>query len=129
MTSQVAVMNLRGVAVASFTVLSRGSAAGTKTMGNTGKIYEIGPGHKVLVLHSANAEINGVPLSLHIGGWSRTLTIPRPTLQSYVDSYVEWAGREKGIHAPLSEKTVINFSLNEHFHYMKRRVNFVLGEL
>jgi hypothetical protein len=42
MTSQVAVMNLRGIAVASDTVLSKGSDAGTKTMGNMGKIYEIG---------------------------------------------------------------------------------------
>lgn len=129
MTSQVAVMNLRGVAVASDTVLSRGSDAGTKTMGNTGKIYEIGPRHKVLVLHSANAELNGIPLSLHIGEWARTLTSTRPTLQSYVDSYIEWAGREKGIHAPMSEKNVINFSLNEHFHYMKRRVTFAIGEI
>jgi hypothetical protein len=129
MTSQVAVMNLRGVAVASDTVLSRSSNVGTKTMGNTGKIYEIGPGHKVLVLHSGNAEINGVPLSLHLGEWARTLTTAKPTLQSYVDSYIAWASREKGIHAPESEVSLIHLALNEHYYWMKRRVTSVIEEL
>lgn len=129
MTSQVAVINLRGVAVASDTVLSRTSNAGTKTMGNTGKIYEVGAGHKVLILHSGNAEINGVPLSLHIGEWARTLNGPRPTLQAYVDSYVAWASREKGIHAPDSEVKLIHNALNEHYYWMKRQILDAMEEL
>lgn len=122
-------MNLRGVAVASDTVLSRGSDAGTKTMGNTGKIYELGATHKVLVLHSGNAEINGVPLSLHVGEWAHKLKGALPTVQAYVDSYIEWASREKGIHSPSSEKAAINMALNEHYYYMKRRLDFVIGEI
>jgi len=120
MTSQVAVMNLRGIAVASDTVLSKGSDAGTKTMGNTGKIYEIGVGHNVLVLHSGSADLNGVPGNLYISEWARTLSGPLPTLQDYIESFTKWSGRDGLIHSSSSELEVITSVLSEHFSWILR---------
>lgn len=118
MTSQVSVMNLRGIAVASDTVLSTSSDAGTKTMGNTGKIYEIAPGHNVLVLHSGNVDLNGIPASLFITEWGRSLSGPLPTLQDYVESFVKWAGREGSLHNLESENIVMSSLLSEHFSWI-----------
>ncbi len=127
MTSQVAIMNLRGIAVASDTVLSRTSAAGTKTMGNTGKIYELGPEHKILILHSACSDLNDVPVSVYIGDWSQTLVAPLPRLHDYVDSFMKWASRDTHIQGQYSSQGVMSAALDEHFRWMQRRCNSIIS--
>ena len=127
LTSQVAVMNLRGIAVASDTVLSRTSQAGTKTMGNTGKIYELGAVHKVLILHSANTDLNEVPVSVYIGDWAQTLVAPLPRLNDYVDSFMKWVGRDTLIQGKFSANAVMSAALDEHFGWMQRRCTGIVS--
>jgi hypothetical protein len=122
MTSQVAVLNLRGIAVASDTVVSVTTDETTKTMGNMEKIYQLSDVHKILLLHSGSMRMNDVPLALYVSEWSKTLPTPLPTLQDYVESFIKWASRESLIHTADSESGVMNAVLSEHFRWTKRNV-------
>ncbi len=94
-------MNFNGIAVASDTYVSLTTSEGIKTMGNTEKIFELGPKHKVLILHSGNTSVpNGVSNWLQINEWILTLENPLSTLQDYVDTYLNWSNTSKGLHIP-----------------------------
>lgn len=121
MTSQVAVANHSGVAVASDTVATSYVEGGTKTIGNSHKIWEIGSQHKVLVLHSGAVTQNGVTIRLLLNEWSKTLGKPLDTLEDYVDSYVTWMNREKNIHTTDSELNRVIYLLNDHYYEVKKR--------
>lgn len=121
MTSQVAVANHSGVAVASDTVTTSHVEGGTKTIGNSHKIWEIGPEHRVLVLHSGAVTQNGVTLKLLLNEWSTTLSKPLDTLEDYVDSYITWMNRERNIHTQESEFRRVNYLLNDHYYEIKKR--------
>ena len=122
MTSQVAITNFNGIAVASDTYVSLTTSEGIKTMGNTEKIFELGPKHKVLILHSGNTDINGVSNWLQINEWILTLENPLSTLQDYVDTYLNWSNTSKGLHIPDSEISCLNYCLNDHYYYIKYRI-------
>ena len=121
MTSQVAVANHSGVAVASDTVTTSYVDGGTKTVGNSHKMWELGPQHRVLVLHSGAVTQNGVIVKLLVNEWAATLSAPLEKLEDYVDSYITWMGREKSIHTPESEFGRANYLLNDHFSEIKNR--------
>ena len=123
MTSQVAVANFHGIAVASDTVVSQSSSEGMKTLENMSKIYSLGGAHKVVLVHSGNADINGVAHWLHLTEWIRTLTEPFSTLGEYVDSYLEWANNAKPLHTPLSEENLMHDLLNDHYYHIKNRAD------
>jgi len=123
MTSQVAVVNFYGIAVASDTVVTQSSSEGMKTLENMSKIYSLGGAHKVVLVHSGNTNINGVAHWLHLTEWIRTLTEPFSTLGEYVNSYLAWANNSEPLHTPLSEVNLMNNLLNDHFYYLKNRAD------
>ena len=123
MTSQVAVANFHGIAVASDTVVTQSSSEGMKTLENMSKIYSLGGAHKVVLVHSGNADMNGVAHWLHLTEWIRALSEPFSTLNEYVDSYLEWANNSKPLHTPLSEVRLMNELLNDHYYYIKNRAD------
>jgi len=108
MTSQVAVTNFSGIAVASDTFISMTTDDGVKTMGNSQKIFEIGPAHKVLILHSGNVYINQISHWLQINEWMITQTIPHATLQAYIDAYISWSNSSKQLHMAETEEGCMN---------------------
>jgi hypothetical protein len=126
MTSQVAVMNLQGVAIASDTVVTQHYGDSPKVLGDVPKIYELGSGHKVLILHSGNVRINGVPHQVNLAGWFETLSKPLPTLAAYVDNYRAWIASETRMISPAGELDTINRMLNQVYHELK---NEALGSL
>ena len=123
MTSQVAVANFHGIAVASDTVVSQSSSEGMKTLENMSKIYSLGGAHKVVLVHSGNADINGVAHWLHLTEWIKTLTEPHSSLEEYVNSYLDWANSSKPLHTSLSEENLIHELLNDHYYYIKNRAD------
>jgi len=129
MTSQVAVLNLSGIAVASDTVVTITRNSAKKTMGNTAKIYELGSAHKVLVLHSGSTELNSVPVSLFVSEWSKTIPTPLATLQDYVEAFTKWASREAIIHSRDSEIDVMSTALREHFGWISRNAKNSLASI
>jgi hypothetical protein len=83
-----------GVAVASdsmLTVKLNDSTAG-KTLANSRKIHEIGPGHKVLVLSAGNADINNLPIELYVLRWAAGLAEPLISTRAYAEDFVRWLG-------------------------------------
>lgn len=121
MTSQIAVANHNGVAVASDTVVTHFSEIGAKTIGNQKKIIEIGKKHRVVILNSGAVTQNGVTTKLLIKEWSSTLDNPLPTLSEYVDSFVDWMNQENKIHTVTSENNRVAFLLDDHFSEVKKR--------
>lgn len=122
MTSQVAVTNFNGIAVASDTIVSISTSEGIKTMGNAEKVFDLGQDHKVLILHSGNADLNEVSNWLQLNEWINTLTNPLATLQDYVDSYLSWSNSSKNLHIQDSESRCMNYCLNDHYYYIKHRI-------
>jgi len=122
MTSQIAISNLNGVAVASDTVVTISQGQTQKTLGNTNKIYQLGGEHNILVLHSGSATINNIPQSLHIYEWAKTLGEPKPTVQAYVDSYKTWTAGEAKLNNPESEKILLHWILNDHYYFIQYRI-------
>jgi len=120
MTSQVAITNFYGVAIASDTVSSRGTKGGLKTVTHTKKIYELGPNHEVLVLHSGSTVINQVPAWLLVTEWSKTLLAPLETVQDYIDSFIRWASDAAPMHTSSSEQNEINSKLNQCLYEVAR---------
>jgi hypothetical protein len=116
LTSQVAITNFYGVAVASDTVSSRDTKGGLKTVTHTKKIYELGPGHEVLVLHAGSTVVNGVPAWLLVTEWAKTLVAPLETVQDYIDSFIRWASDAAPMHTPASEQTELNNKMNQIFY-------------
>ena len=102
MTSQVALMNLYGVALASDTLASRKADDGWITSEGNNKIWSI-PGHQVQALHYGNTILGGIPHKIQFEAWVRTLTKPLPNIQAYVTSYKNYCAGPKSIHSRQSE--------------------------
>lgn len=120
MTSQVAITNFYGVAIASDTVSSRSTKGGIKTVTHTKKIYELGPSHEVLVLHSGSTVVNQVPAWLLVTEWSKSLLAPLETVQDYIDSFIRWASDAAPMHAVSSEQNELNSKMNQCLYEVAR---------
>lgn len=128
MTSQVAVYNLNGIAIASDTIVTSSSESGSKTTGNSEKIYPLGPNHKVVALHYGSTALNDIHHQFQFNEWIRTLGEPFATLEEYVESYVSWSGKTK-LHSPESELVEIRYMLRDHFSEVEKRAQNDFNEL
>jgi hypothetical protein len=123
MTSQVAVYNMNGIAIASDTVVTSNSKAGAKTTANSEKIYEVGEGHKILVMHYGGTKLNDVNHQFHFAEWALTLNAPLKTIGDYVDAYVKWSSVGRKFHSSDSERDLMISIINEHFDYVKGQID------
>lgn len=127
MTSQIAVMNSLGVAVASDTVSTSTFKERTKTINNHEKIWPFS-GHNVCVLHSGNIYFNDVNMRLLVHEWMRSVTRPFDTLEEYAQNFFDWLESDQQIVSAESEKAVANRMLNDHYHEIKRRIEYSMYE-
>jgi hypothetical protein len=124
MTSQVAVLNQRGVAVASDTVVtvSATDASGnrtTRTFSNRTKIQPIGDIHNVIVAFSGDVSANGVDVSLLVAEWGKCCRTSFDNLPDYVANFQEWLRTDQWLFS--SESQVINASLYLHDYFTNIR--------
>jgi hypothetical protein len=107
MTSQVAVMNQDGIAVASDTMVT----IGDKTIPNMSKLVEFGAGHKFLVMMSGNAEINGISVRALLTQWMSQLQSADhyKSLEAYVAAFTSWVRDED--YLPTS---MFNMEVEDH---------------
>lgn len=126
MTSQIAIFNPLGVAVASDTVTTLVSESSTKTTNNAEKIWPLVGGHLVVVAMSGSVNSNGIHSRLLISEWNKTLSEPLATLKDYAESFTEWFSGEENLIPRDTEVAEMNFYLNDHFYEIRRRV---LGEV
>ena len=118
MTSQVVLMNLYGVALASDTLASRKADDGWITSEGNNKIWSI-PGHQVQALHYGNTILGGIPHKIQFEAWTRTLTKPLPNIQAYVTSYKNYCQSAKSIHS----RQIEGFDLKRVFKDALNRLN------
>lgn len=122
MTSQIAVFNPLGVAVASDTVTTISTDQGTKTTNNAQKIFPLAEPHLLVVIESGSVISNGVHMQLLINEWSRTLEKQLPTVKEYARSFAEWYSTESDLIPKDSELREVHLQLNEHYYEVKHRV-------
>ena len=123
MTSQVAIYNMNGMAIASDTVVTSTSPAGSKTTANAEKIYEIGPDHKVLVMHYGGTTLNDLHHQFHFAEWALTQREPLATLADYVEAYVKWTSYGRRFHSDKSEGFMMLSVIEDHFNELKARID------
>jgi hypothetical protein len=128
MTSQVAVFNQLGIAVASDTILTVTRRSGARrTYENRSKLVELGKDHKVLVATHGNAVVNDVDISIVLREWSRSLEEPLDTLQDYVDGFKSWYSSSNDLFTEESETDLAEHILREGFAWMERWVRGIRG--
>lgn len=123
MTSQVAIYNMNGMAIASDTVVTSTSPAGSKTTANAEKIYEIGADHKVLVMHYGGTTLNDLHHQFHFAEWALTQREPLNTLNDYVEAYVKWTSYGRRFHSDKSEGFMMRNVIDDHFTELKTRID------
>ncbi len=122
MTSQIAIFNPLGVAVASDTVSTISTTGKTKTMNNAQKIFALHEPHLLVVIESGDALSNGIHMQLLINEWSRTLENAMPTVKEYAQSFAEWYSTTSDLIPKESDWDEVNWQLNDHYHRIKRRI-------
>ena len=122
MTTQIIVMNLNGVAVASDTAVSKSAHGGPRPVGFESKMVRLPEPHKLVVMHSGLVTVNGVPHLTQIQAWANSLTKPLPTVRAYVDHYIRWSGTEKRVIATDSAGYAINPIVGRFFTDFKQAV-------
>ena len=115
MTSQVAIFNPLGAAVASDTVATIINDRGIKTLNNAEKMWQLTNEHKVVIALSGSFFINDVPASLLIKAWNESLTEPLSKLTDYVASFKSWLEREETLLTQDSEVSIVKYVLQDHF--------------
>lgn len=111
---------MNGIAIASDTVVTSTSDVGSKTTSNSEKIYEIGPEHKILVMHYGGTTLNDVHHQFHLAEWSLTLKGPLARVEDYIDSYVNWTNSGKRFHSVESEATEMRGAIIDHYKELAR---------
>jgi hypothetical protein len=125
-TSQIALFNSLGVAVASDTVTTISNGQGSKTVNNAEKIWPVGPEHLVVVAHSGSIEVNWTNVRNFVTEWSRSVEPPLRQLMEYPESFLNWLNTDsKLIHAD-SEGDLIQGLLREHFYEVHRRMQWAI---
>jgi hypothetical protein len=122
MTSQIAIFNSLGVAVASDTVTTVSNEYGTKTTNNSQKIFPLSSPHRLVVIDSGSVRSNGIHIRLLLSEWSQTLTEALPTVSDYAINFKEWFANSAYLIPPDSDAHEVNLLLNEHYYEIKRRV-------
>ena len=129
MTSQIAIYNRLGVAVASDTVATITSVRGTKTIDNSEKIRALGGEHLVVVLISGSADINGMHPQLLVSEWARTLSTPLSTLEEYVEGFTSWFTQHQSLITKDLETIPILFTLKDHYQEIRQRTENAVKDL
>ena len=128
MTSQVALMNLYGVALASDTLSSRKADDGYITSEGNNKIWTI-TGHQVQALHYGNTLLGGIPHKIHFEAWVRTLTKPLPNIQAYVSSYKKYCESTKSIHSRKTEAYDLRWVFKDALNRLSNKVDPQIANL
>ena len=115
-------MNKLGIALASDSALTIQLGDNRRTYGSAEKIFQIGPEHKVAVLHSGSTEFMGYPYEVLITEWRKTLTRPLSTLRAYADSFVRWLSHRPDLFSQEVQEGFVEYHAREYFLELRRLV-------
>jgi hypothetical protein len=106
MTSQVLAANLNGIALASDTLVTMTGSGGVRTFSGYSKIFSLGDHHRVAVMHSGNAELNGMPIQNLLANWASTLSSQLNTVSDYATGFLSWVDSTQAESHIFDEQTL-----------------------
>lgn len=112
MTSQVAVLNLHGAAVASDSVLTLGAGSKQRTISSMEKIFDLGERHRVVVMINDSAQFMGVPWAPILNQWRTTLQSPFSSVSDYWESLQVWLSTSNPYVTPEQEEAFLREALS-----------------
>lgn len=122
MTSQVAIFNPLGVAIASDTVATLTYGSAVKTVDRAEKIWALPAPHAVAVLVSGSAMVNSVHTRLILGQWTRALEQPLPRLRDYSEHFTNWLSSQELLLPEETEKPLLEFLVYDHYRFIHEYV-------
>jgi hypothetical protein len=128
MTSQIALFNSLGVAIASDTVTTHSQGSSLKTTNNAEKIWPLGHPHLVVSLHSGSVVINNFNVRNLVTEWARTLKQPLGFVTDYSNSFLAWLDAHVHLISSSSQANRINSILNDHYSFIRRRLNYIASQ-
>lgn len=126
MTSQIAIFNHSGVAIASDTVTTLGQS---KTLGNSTKIFQLPEPHSIVVLHNGAVYVNSVNARLLLTEWARQLQTTFPTVKGYYQSFVEWFNSSRSIHSNDSEDKLLISAIQDYLGWIADGADSAVREI
>ena len=115
MTSQIALMNQLGIAVASDTLTSRHESSGdTKTYPASSKLYEVSPAHKVVIAHCGTTKLASSHYRMLLSEWALTLPEPLAHVEDYAKSFISWV-EANAASLYFDEEQLVGYSLQREF--------------
>jgi hypothetical protein len=128
MTSQIALFNSLGVAIASDTVTTHTQGASLKTTNNTEKIWPLGHPHLVVAVHNNSVVVNDFHVRNLISGWTRSLSDPLHEISEYPESIVKWLAENVHLLSSESQTFEINSLLSDHYEFIHRRLTHIMQQ-
>lgn len=115
MTSQVVVLNQRGVAVASDTVVTTlHGGRPLRTFANQAKLVPLGSSQNVVIALAGDVSANGVDISLLLSEWRKHCTDSLGELPDYVTSFQNWLRADTW---PISQESQVSTATGILLHY------------
>lgn len=128
MTAQIAVFNLNGVAIASDSTTTVSNPERTRTFSGAQKLFELGPGHRAVVMTSGEARFMRVPYSVLIPKWAATLQQPLPTVADYAREFRRWLPQQQDLFGPEEQEWLFRWMLEDYYLMIRSRVQRQLSE-
>lgn len=128
MTSQIAVFNLDGVAVASDSVTTVSNRNGSRTFPGAQKIYDLGPNHRSVVMACGSSRFMNVPYSVLIPQWKATLDGPMPRDRDYAESFAAWLPSRKDLFGDEQQVDFLHYLVRDYFLSVRSRILHRLEE-
>jgi hypothetical protein len=116
MTAQVLAANLGGVAMASDTLVTLGGGGGFRTFAGYSKIFSLGASHKVAIMFSGNANVNGFPARTLLENWASELPNALASVSDYARSFLDWVDEKQRSSGFLDEIRLESQLLNQEFN-------------
>ena len=122
MTSQVALFNMEAVAIASDSVRTVSNGAQLRTLETSEKLFDLGDGHRVVMLTSGSAAIMRVPVSVLFGEFRSSLAGPLPTVGDYARGFVDWLVARTDLFDEKAQDTHFGWQLRDYYGMVRVEV-------
>lgn len=126
MTSQIAVFNLTGVAVASDSVTTVTRGGETRTFTGAQKVFDLGPDHRVVAMTCGEARFMDVPYSVLVPQWRATLAGPLAHIEDYAESFTDWLVARTDLFGAERQAALLSWLVQDYYLHVRR---VILGRL
>lgn len=122
MTSQIAVFNLTGVAVASDSVTTVTRGGETRTFTGAQKIFDLGQDHRLVAMTCGEARFMDVPYSVLVPQWRASLPGPLTHVEEYAESFTDWLVARTDLFGPERQAALLSWLVQDYYLHVRRLV-------